>query len=175
MSRKSDGISAALEDYLETIHGLISDTGVARVRDIAEALSVHKSTVTAALRTLAAKGFINYSPYELISLTASGEAVAIQVRHRHTILEDFLRGVLRIEGSRAKSNACRMEHVVDSVVLDRMVQFARFIKECPKVGDQLLSRFSFFAKNQDIAAVIEGGLDMISVEHCDGAGPCDLK
>ena len=50
MAEKSS-LSMKLEDYLEAIYWLIEKNQVARVRDIAAALSVHKSTVTSALRS----------------------------------------------------------------------------------------------------------------------------
>jgi DtxR family Mn-dependent transcriptional regulator len=48
--RADNHISSTLEDYLEAILVLTERTGAARVRDIASELSVHKSTVTAALK-----------------------------------------------------------------------------------------------------------------------------
>ena len=68
MADKSS-LSMKLEDYLEAIYWLVEENQVARARDIAAALSVHKSTVTSALRSLSRKGLINYSAYEAATLT----------------------------------------------------------------------------------------------------------
>ena len=170
MPRQRSDLSSTLEDYLETIYELIDSKGAARVRDIADALDVHKSTVTAALRTLADKKLINYSPYELTTLTPRGVTIARQVQRRHEILETFLRGVLLVEGDRAKRNACRMEHVVDSEVLDRLVLFARFVRECPTVGDTILEQFSHFVANQSdelVSDVTARGAECRRVGACE--------
>jgi len=120
------GLSAALEDYLEIISQLAAEHGVARASNIADALSVHKSTVTSALKGLAERGLINYSPYALVTLTPSGRRVAREIRKRHGVIRRFLEEVLSVEAPVAEANACRMEHVVDREVLERLALFAQF-------------------------------------------------
>ena len=120
-------ISPALENYLETILGLVHANGAARARDIADALAVHKSTVTAALRSLAAKGLVNYSPYESVTLTPGGRRIAAKVARSHGGIRRFLIEVLLLDERTADRNACRMEHVMDRQVTDRLDQFARYI------------------------------------------------
>lgn len=120
-------ISPALEDYLETILGLVHAKGAARARDIADALAVHKSTVTAALRSLAAKGLITYSPYENAMLTPTGRRIAAKVARRHGGIRRFLTDVLLLDERTADENACRMEHVMDQQVTDRLDLFVQYI------------------------------------------------
>jgi DtxR family Mn-dependent transcriptional regulator len=118
-------VSGALEDYLEAILVLERRKGAARVRDIAVELSVHKSTVTAALKQLAEKGFLNYSPYEIATLTKSGRRVAEDINRNHQTIRCFLTDVLGLGAKRAEANACRMEHVLDPVVITRMARLLR--------------------------------------------------
>jgi DtxR family Mn-dependent transcriptional regulator len=120
-------ISPALENYLETILGLVHAKGAARARDIALALSVHKSTVTAALRSLAAKGLVGYSPYESVTLTLAGRRIAGKVARSHGGIRRFLTEVLLLDEKTADANACRMEHVVDRQVTERLELFARYV------------------------------------------------
>ena len=91
---ESSAISSTLEDYLEVILRLLGEKGAARVRDIAKALSVHKSTVTVALRRLAEKGLVNYRPYELVTLTPQGEELGREILRRHQLIRRFLSEVL---------------------------------------------------------------------------------
>lgn len=142
--RTSRGITGTLEDYLEAIFSLEREQRPARVRDIAESLCVHKSTVSAMLKSLAEKNLVNYSPYEVATLTARGRRIAREVTERHAILKTFLSDVLLIDKEVAGANACRMEHVVDRAVMDRLVLFARFVKECPRAGDDWLQGFADF-------------------------------
>lgn len=137
-------VSDTLEDYLEAISGIIAKKGVARVRDIAKTLSVHKSTVSSALKSLSEKGLVNHSPYELITLTPRGRNMAEEVVRKHKLISRFLEEVLLVEESMAEANACRMEHVLDKEVMERLQLFAKFVKECPRAGENWLARFRYY-------------------------------
>ena len=137
-------LSMKLEDYLETILWLVEENRVARARDIAASLSVHKSTVTSALRSLSRKGLINYTAYEAITLTAKGREAAEEIARRHRIIRSFFVHVLAIDEELADANACRMEHILDPPVLERLAAFARFVKACPKAQCECLIGFQNF-------------------------------
>ncbi len=139
--------SANMEDYLEAILRLVNEKGAARVRDIADMMSVHKSTVTAALRRLSEEELLDYSPYELATLTPAGRRVAKDITNRHEIIEAFLKDVLLVEESLAAENACRMEHVLDNEVLERISAFAKFVRQCPRAGDDWLQHFHYYCEH----------------------------
>jgi len=143
----SAGLSSTLEDYLEVICRVIAEKGRARVLDIASALSVHKSTVTAALKSLAEKKLVNYRPYQAATLTAKGRKAAQEVIRRHELIRRFLVEVLLVEEHVAEENACRMEHVLDNEVLERLRLFAEFVKECPRAGDDWLKAFQYYFRH----------------------------
>ncbi|MBU2501616.1 metal-dependent transcriptional regulator [bacterium] len=124
-------ISASLEDYLEAIYHTEEAKGAARAKDIVLALGVHNSSVTQALRALAEKDLINYAPYEVITLTAPGRRVALDVVKRHQVLSKFLVKVLGLPADRADEGACRMEHSIDGMILDRLVKFVEYFEQCP--------------------------------------------
>lgn len=137
-------LTTTMEDYLETIAELVSNTGGARVRDISAALAVQKSTVTAALRSLASKGLVNYAAYEAATLTPSGQKVADDVIRRHEIVRSFFMQVLALDREVADANACRMEHILDPEVLDRLGYFAEFVKCCPSAKQRCLKQFQAY-------------------------------
>ena len=58
----NNDLSASLEDYLEAIFNIASQSKIARSKDIAKMLGVSKSSVTGALRALKEKGLANYEP-----------------------------------------------------------------------------------------------------------------
>jgi DtxR family transcriptional regulator, Mn-dependent transcriptional regulator len=130
-----------MEDYLEAIARLVGEKGAARARDIAAALTVHKSTVTAALQSLAKKDLVNYVAYEAATLTPAGRKIADDVIRRHEIVRGFFMQILAVDEATADANACRMEHVLDAEVLDRLACFAEFIKSCPSANQRCLKRF----------------------------------
>ena len=140
-------LSPKLEDYLEAIYRLDREKGAARVRDIASTLSVHKSTVTAAMRSLGEKELVNYSPYELTTLTERGKKVAREIEKRHEVLARFLTEVLSVDGEIAEANACRLEHAIDPEVLEKLLRFIEFVERCPRGGAEWLRSFGRFCED----------------------------
>lgn len=123
----SDELSSALEDYLEAILELSRGGARVRVKDIAARVGVHKSTVTAALHSLAAKNMVVYAPYESAVLTSTGADLAREIAHRHGIFRRFLRDVLGLSPERADANACRLEHAMDRACMERLLCFVEFM------------------------------------------------
>jgi len=144
-------LSSALEDYLEAMARVSAQKGAARVRDIAAALSVHKSSVTAALRALSQKGLVDYAPYEIATLTPQGQQVAERIARRHEVIRDFLVEVLSVDDDVAEANACRMEHDLDREVLERLRLFAEFVKHCPHCGKDRLEAFEEYYESRTAA------------------------
>ena len=140
-------LTESMEDYLEAILDLERTHKVARAKDIAERLQVQRGTVTGALKALAEKGLINYAPYSFITLTPAGTTIAREISRRHQVIRDFLTEVLRIPLATAETTACRMEHVVEGMVLSRLVCFIDFIHQCPRAGNDLLRSFINFCES----------------------------
>jgi DtxR family transcriptional regulator, Mn-dependent transcriptional regulator len=126
-------LSSSLEDYLEAVLELVQTGRVARVRDIARRLNVGMPSVSVALKTLSARGLVNYDPYQVITLTERGEQLGRDITHRHEVLQGFLTDVLGIAPEVAQSNACRMEHAIDNEVLEKLKEFAGLLRRCPRV------------------------------------------
>ena len=143
-TKRKTRISATLEDYLEAILNQEEREGTARVRDIAASVSVHKSTVTAALHALSEKRLVNYVPYGPITLTESGRRIAERVKHDHDVIRTFLRDILLVDDEVAEENACRMEHAVDSALVERLTKFVEFIHDCPRAGEDWVGEFAAY-------------------------------
>ena len=146
------GLSENLEDYLETILVLQDQHTLARVKDIAEKLGVLSGTVTAALRTLSEKGLVNYKPYSFITLTKKGETLANEMMRRRNVIRDFLQCILLLDEPTAEENACRMEHSMDKEAINRLVQFIDYVYQCPRTGEDWISNFNTFFRQNRIAA-----------------------
>jgi len=129
----SEALSASLEDYLEEILWLVEqdDAAHAHVKDIAKRLSVKMPSVTGALRALAERKLVNYQPYGTVRLTKRGRKAAENVRRRHRIFSTFFVEVLGVDAKTAEETACRMEHVVDDTVLERLSAYLEFAENCP--------------------------------------------
>ena len=127
-NEKNKQLSDHQEMYIKVIYNLTQEHKVARVKDIAETLGVTKSSVSGALKSLSEKELILYDPYSYVTLTPRGEQIAEQLVNKFEVLTDFLSNVLSVPEEIAKENACRMEHVVDNFVMERLVQFLRFFE-----------------------------------------------
>lgn len=138
---EASAISATQEDYLEAIITLESAHGRVRVRDLSDHLGVHKSTVTAALKMLTDKGLIDYEPYGRIALTVAGREAAEHVAGRHALLKRFLQDVLLLGPDAAEENACRMEHVMDAALLERLEDFHGYLRKSERSGRKWTNGF----------------------------------
>lgn len=143
MKNKLD-LSASLEDYIEAIYHIVDDKLVARSKEIAARLDVSRASVTEALRALAKKGLINYSPYEAITMTAEGRKVAKDVIFRHEALKRFFVEVLALDAAIAEVGACRIEHAAPPEIIEKMIRFTEFMQCCPRGGEDLINGFRTF-------------------------------
>jgi DtxR family Mn-dependent transcriptional regulator len=140
-------LSASLEDYLEAIYNIIQKKQGVRAKDISKEIGVSRSSVTGALHALSEKELINYAPYDTISLTRAGRKLAKDIVRKHVVLRDFFVTVLGIERKVAEETACRMEHEISDLVLERLVQFVEFIDTCPRAGTRWVEAFGYFCEN----------------------------
>lgn len=115
-------LSQSLEDYLEMIHMLREEGKVARVKDIADALSVKMPSVTKAVVELKKMGLVTQEPYAGVELTEAGQAVAAAVLNRHVLLKNFLER-LGVSEESADKDACCMEHILSAETLERIEEF----------------------------------------------------
>ena len=121
-------LSEVIENYLETIFRLEVSEGAAKASAIADATGVSRSAVTSALRTLRDQGFIEYSPYGPIRLTAEGRGIGRDISHRHLVFQEFFQNVLQLDPETSDKVACRLEHVVPADVTRRLGQFVLYLK-----------------------------------------------
>jgi len=112
-------LTPSQENYLEHILTM-SSIGEVRVRDLAKAVGVKLPSVTRAVRKLADVGMVRHETYGGIEITAAGKDAARSIKRRDDCLMRFLTEVLELPAERAKSEACRIEHVISEDVLKRL-------------------------------------------------------
>lgn len=137
----TEKLSASLEDYLEAIFWIIQSKGAARTKHIAKRLRVKASSVTGALQALREKNYVNYAPYDVVTLTPKGLEVAKKVVRRHQILKDFFAEVLGVDKDIAEEGACKLEHSIPRPVVERLVDFMEFVEICPRGGNRWINNF----------------------------------
>jgi DtxR family transcriptional regulator, Mn-dependent transcriptional regulator len=159
-------LSASLEDYLEAIFQIICHKQAVRAKDIAKRLGVSSSSVTGALHSLAERKLVNYAPYDVITLTDEGLAIAKDVARRHEVLRDFFIKVLSVDEAEADEAACGMEHSVQPNLLERLILFAEFADSCPRLGLQWMDGVGYHCNN---------GVKRDSCERCIAMALAEVK
>lgn len=150
ISRKP--LTAAMEDYLEVIFNISKEKRVVRVKDIAHRLEVKMPTVTNMLKTLSKRGLIDYKKYEYLELTDKGSKIGNEINQRHIVLRTFLTDILKIDLKQADGEACKMEHAISALTLNRFIEFMEFIQSCPRAGVSWLDYFDeyrLYGKNKE--------------------------
>lgn len=135
-------LSDSMEDYLEAIFHIEKAKQAARAKDIARRMNVKGSSVTGALQALARRKLINYSPYDLITLTEKGREAARDVVCRHAVLRRFFIDILNADSKEAEKSACRMEHALPSGIMERLIGFIEYLSAGHKEeGQDLIEDF----------------------------------
>ena len=118
----------SMEDYIEQIYMLIENKGYARVSDIAEALSVHPSSVTKMVQKLDKDDYLIYEKYRGLVLTPKGNKVGKRLVYRHDLLEQFLR-VIGVKEEHIYEDVEGIEHHLSWDSIDRIGDLVQFFEE----------------------------------------------
>jgi len=117
-----------MEDYIEQIYNLIEEKGYARVSDIAEALSVHPSSVTKMVQKLDKDEYLVYEKYRGLVLTAKGKKIGKRLVYRHELLEQLLR-VIGVKEENIYHDVEGIEHHLSWDAIDRIGDLVQFFEE----------------------------------------------
>ncbi len=110
----SSHASHAEQDYLKAVYHLtqhVQATSVGTVA-LAEWLGVSPPSVTAMVKRLSEHGWVTYTPYHGVVLTADGERVALEMLRHHRLLEMYLNERLGVPWERVHAEADVLEHVL---------------------------------------------------------------
>lgn len=124
-------MSASTEEYLETLYTLIPDGSAASTSAISKHLQIAPASVTEMLKKLADNGYVNYSPYQGVTLTPKGFEIAEKMTRKHRLLERFLHDVLKIGNDRVHKEACEMEHALTDKTERAICQTLKAPCKCP--------------------------------------------
>lgn len=121
----------SMEDYIEQIYILIEEKGYARVSDIAEALSVHPSSVTKMVQKLDKDEYLVYEKYRGLVLTAKGKKIGKRLVFRHDLLEQFLK-IIGVKDENIYNDVEGIEHHLSWDSIDRIGDLVQFFEEDQK-------------------------------------------
>ncbi|MEK5323079.1 transcriptional regulator MntR [Aeribacillus sp. FSL M8-0254] len=118
----------SMEDYIEQIYLLIENKGYARVSDIAEALSVHPSSVTKMVQKLDKDDYLVYEKYRGFVLTPKGKKIGKRLVYRHDLLEQFLR-IIGVKEENIYRDVEGIEHHLSWDAIDRIGNLIQFFEK----------------------------------------------
>jgi DtxR family transcriptional regulator, Mn-dependent transcriptional regulator len=105
-------LSVAIQDYLKEIYKLQSAGERPTTTVIARRMGVAPSSVTSMLKKLAALGLVEHAPYRGVSLTETGEQIALEIVRHHRLIEMYLAETLGLPIDALHAEADRLEHVL---------------------------------------------------------------
>ncbi|MDL0420005.1 transcriptional regulator MntR [Caldibacillus thermoamylovorans] len=126
----------SMEDYIEQIYLLIENKGYARVSDIAEALSVHPSSVTKMVQKLDRNEYLIYEKYRGLILTPKGKKTGKRLVYRHELLEQFLK-MIGVAEENIYHDVEGIEHHLSWNAIDRIGDLVQYFEENPERLEEL--------------------------------------
>jgi len=115
---KGKTLTTAHEDYIKAIYLLRSQDEEVTNSALANHLNVSPASATNMVKKLADLNLVEYEPYQSISLTVSGERVALEVLRHHRLLELYLHQELKLPWDQVHAEAERLEHVISEALED---------------------------------------------------------
>lgn len=120
-----------IEEYLETIYNMETESPPVRGGRVAEAMGVSAPTMTDTLRRLVQQGYVQVEKSTGIVLTDSGRELAETLVRRHRLSERWLVDVLGLDWSQAHGEACKLEHAISLEVEERLARSLDYPTTCP--------------------------------------------
>src|SRR5438132_5110719 len=119
-------LTEAIQHYLREIYKLGQADERGSVTALARAQRVLPASASAMVKKLDALGLAEHVPYRGVSLTPSGERVALVVIRHHRLLELYLAETLGLDVEDVHDEADRLEHVMSEELearIDRALGF----------------------------------------------------
>ncbi len=127
-------MSTSTDEYLEALYNLTQENEPVSTSAISKRLNISPASVTEMLQKLASNDYVNYSPYQGVTLTPKGFQIAEKMTRKHRLLERFLHDVLKIGNEKVHKEACDMEHALSDETARAMCQTLKSPDKCPDDG-----------------------------------------
>lgn len=116
-------ITPSLQNYIEVLFELNQQDAQVRVTDLAQRLSIAKSSVNQAITQLVKLGFALHEKYGRVELTEKGLTYAGDLQKRHRILQTFFADILHVDAEIANQDACIIEHVISQATMAKLTEY----------------------------------------------------
>lgn len=127
---KKSGLTPIQGNYLYAVLEIENEKKAARVKDLTAFLSLGAAAVSESVKNLAEKGYLNYEPYGLITLTDAGRSIAEEKARRRKIVADFFVKVLDTTEEDAIEASIAISAVLSENIISKIVSFLSFMNQC---------------------------------------------
>ena len=117
-------IHASAENYLEAILMLGEKNGHVRSIDVANELGFTKASVSVAMKSFRAEGYIVTLEDGGIKLTEKGLSIAQKVRERHDVIAGVLMKI-GVSEENAYADSCKIEHDISDETFEKLKEFLK--------------------------------------------------
>lgn len=139
-SQQRDGLNhQAIEDYLKTIYTLEQELSPVSTSRIAAARKVRPGSATSMIQRLSKLNLLNYEKHRGVTLTKSGQEIALEVIRHHRLVELYLIEALGFSWDEVHEQADILEHVISEKLEERIAAALNYPKFDPH-GDPIPSK-----------------------------------
>jgi DtxR family Mn-dependent transcriptional regulator len=148
--------SEAVEDYAKAIFALQRrERGPVGTSALAERLGISPASVTAMLKRMDEMKLVDYEPYRGVTLTPTGEKVALEVIRHHRLLEAYLSDALGMPWDRVHDEAEVLEHYISEELEERIAT---------ALGDPSRDPHGDPIPDRELALGAESGIPLVELE-----------
>ena len=114
-------ITSTVEDYLATIYRVTSESQKSTTTTIiADKMGVSRGTVTSMFKKLAKSELITHVLYKGVSMTSTGEKIALEIIRHHRLIELYLQNTMGVPWEKVHEEADKFEHILSEEIEDRI-------------------------------------------------------
>lgn len=113
------------EDYLKVIYNLTIEMEVNTIKPnhLKEVFGYTIQSILEMIKKLEKKGFLDYAPYQGITLTKQGIQIAKRLIKAHNVWEIFLIEHLKMDWANVHDEAEKLEHAASSTVIEHLYTY----------------------------------------------------
>jgi len=113
-------LSQAIQDYLKVIFTIQEENPVVTTTDIARAMNVSAASVTGMIKRLDRMHLVIHESYKGVTLTESGQKIALEIIRHHRLLETYLREIMGYSWEKMHDEAEHLEHHISEDFEERI-------------------------------------------------------
>ncbi len=140
----------AIEDYLKTIYALEQEESPVTTSRIAKARGVKPGSATSMIQRLDRLNLVDYQKHYGVTLTDSGNEIALEVIRHHRLVELYLIEALGFSWDEVHEQADILEHVISEELEEKIAAALNYPSFDPH-GDPIPSREGLIVEVETLA------------------------